>query len=191
MISSPFRFETALKPADLHKLGLLSLRWSLIDHVITNCLKVLKGLNDDEAIDRVFPLFATQKMDEIKRLIGPRKLSAEGSRAYHELMNVMSGVRAVRDAVTHGTIMSQGDDVFFDHRSKRRKFTRQDVLETEELTNYAAHAALLLRHDLGDKDPDYKPGPLPQRPLIPKCLKPFISASGKATVPVVLKNDRR
>jgi hypothetical protein len=141
-----------------------------------NCLKVLKGLTDDEAIDQIFPLPASRKMDEIKGLIGSQNLSAEGDEAYRELMNVMSGVRAVRDAVTHGTIMSEGNDVMFDHRSKNRKFTRQDVLETEEMTNYAAHAAVLLRDALGDKDPDNKPGPLPQRPPVPKCLKPFITA---------------
>ena len=91
-------------------------------------------------------------MDEIKGLIGSQNLSAEGDEAYRELMNVMSGVRAVRDAVTRGTIMSEGNDVMFDHRSKNRKFTRQDVLDTEEMTNYAAHAAVLLRDALGDKE---------------------------------------
>jgi hypothetical protein len=120
MIPSPFRFERLLAGEDLNKLGLLSLRWALIDHVITNCLKVLKGLTDDEAIDQIFPLPASRKMDEIKGLIGSQNLSAEGDEAYRELMNVMSGVRAVRDAVTHGTIMSEGNDVMFDHRSKNR-----------------------------------------------------------------------
>jgi hypothetical protein len=67
-------------------LGLLSLRWALIDHVITNCLKVLMNLGDGEAIDRVFPLYATQKMDEIKQLIKSRNLSAEGDRAYRAFL---------------------------------------------------------------------------------------------------------
>jgi hypothetical protein len=182
MIDSPFRFELVLGPEDLHKFGLLSLRWALIDHVITNCLKALKGLTDDEAIDQVFPLFAKQKMEEIKELIGSRELSAEANEAYRELMNVMSGVRVVRDAVTHGTIMTQGSDVTFEHRSRGRKFTRGDVLETEEMTNYAAHAAVILRHELGDIDPDYTPGPLPRRPPIPKCLKPFIGDLGEQTL---------
>src|SRR5262245_56338102 len=94
------------------------------------------GLTDNEAIDRVFPLYSKQKTDEIKRLIGSWNLSAEGDLAYPELMNVMSGVR------------TRGRDVTFEHRWKRRKFTRQEVLETEELTNYAAAAARACGPDL-------------------------------------------
>jgi hypothetical protein len=174
MIPSPFRFERVLTPEDLSKLALLSLRWALIDHVLANCLKVLRGLTDEEAIDQVFHLYASHKTDEIKRLIKSRNLSAEGDRAWRELMWVMGGVRAVRDAVIHGTPMSLAGDVTFDHRSKGREFKRQEVLDTEEVTNYAAHAALILRHELGDKDPEGRPGPLPPRPAIPTHLKAFI-----------------
>ena len=177
MIPSPFRFERALTSDSLSKLALLSLRWALIDHVLTNCLKILRGLTDEEAIDEVFPQYASRKIDEIKRLMRSRTLCPEGDEAYQALMKVISGVRVVRDAGPHGTIMSLNADVTFDHRSKRRKFTLQEVLEMEELTNYAAHAALILRHELGDKDPEGRPGPLPQRPAIPTHLKAFIQNS--------------
>ena len=124
----------------------------------------------------MFPQYASKKIDEIKRLMRSRTLCAEGDEAYQALIKVISGVRVVRDAVTHGTIMSLDDNVTFDHRSKRRKFTLQEVLETEELTNYAAHAALILRHELGDEDPEGRPSPLPRRPAIPTRLKPFIQS---------------
>ncbi len=54
------------------------------------------------------------------------------------------------------------------------RVTKAQVFETEELTNYAAHAALVLRHELGDKDPAGAPGPLPARPQIPVFLKKLI-----------------
>ena len=44
-------------------------------------------------------------------------------------------------------------DPIFESRSHSRGYTKAEVFETEELTNYTAHAAWVLRHELGDKDP--------------------------------------
>jgi hypothetical protein len=41
MLASPFRFDKELSSDDFEKLGRLSLRWSHIDHMMANCLKVL------------------------------------------------------------------------------------------------------------------------------------------------------
>jgi hypothetical protein len=63
--------------------------------------------------------------------------------------------------------MAGAADHIFESRKTRRGFTRAQIFETEELTNYAAHAALVLRHELGDRDPANPPDPLPSRPEIP------------------------
>jgi hypothetical protein len=80
----------------------------------------------------------------------------------------MKGLRQVRNNVAHAVLMRDGTaDQIFESRKTKRVFTKAQVFATEELTNYAAHAALVLRDELGDKDPANAPGPLPPRPEIP------------------------
>jgi hypothetical protein len=53
----------------------------------------------------------------------------------------------------HAVLMHDGTaDQILESRKSRRVFTREQTFATEELTNYAAHAALVLR-DERDKDP--------------------------------------
>jgi hypothetical protein len=96
--------------------------------------------------------------------------------AFHELDLMMKGLQAVRNNVAHAVIMPANgtDDLKFELRSRSRGFTKAEVFETEELTNYAAHAAWVLRHELGDIDPVSTPGPLPGRPPIPGFLQKLI-----------------
>ena len=56
MIPSPYRFEPTFTDAEYAKLGVLALRWSHIEHILGNCLKVLLRLTDEEAIVIVFPM---------------------------------------------------------------------------------------------------------------------------------------
>ena len=42
-------------------------------------------------------------------------------------------------------------------RSNDRTFTKEQIFESEELTNYAGILALTLRHELGEQDPAYNP----------------------------------
>jgi hypothetical protein len=176
MIPSPFRFEANLTPEDYQKIGLLSLRWSHIDHVIANCLKALLRLTDEEAIVVVFRLSADARLTRIRELQKLNPLPTDAaSRAFRELDLMMKGIQAVRNNVVHAVILNDGKaDQIFELRSNRRGFTKAEVFETEELTNYAAHAALVLRHELGDKDPAYAPPPLPGRPPIPGFLQSLI-----------------
>jgi hypothetical protein len=176
MIPSPFRFETDLTPEDFQKLGKLSLRWSHIDHVIANCLKRLLRLSDDEAVVVVFPLTTDHRLQRIRALSKLNPLPTEAARqAFDELQLMMKGLQAVRNAVAHAVIMNHaGADPVFELRSHRRLFTKAEVFECEELTNYVAHAALILRHELGDKDPAGAPSQLPDAPPIPICLQKLI-----------------
>ena len=177
MIQSPFRFEKSLTPEDFQKIGQLSLRWAHIDHVIGNCLRVLLGLSDEEAVIKVFPLGASARLDRIQELRKLKPLgSPEAEHAWNELKPVMRGLLTVRTNVAHVVLIpDSGGQLTFHLRNKERDFTKEEIFETEELTNYAAHAALVLRHALGDKDPEGAPGALPDRPPIPAFLQPFIS----------------
>ena len=56
MLASPFRFDKELSPEDFERLGRLLLRWSHIDHMIANCLKLQLGLDEDQARLMIFPL---------------------------------------------------------------------------------------------------------------------------------------
>jgi hypothetical protein len=169
MIPSPFRYEANFTAKDYETLGKLSLRWSHIDHVIANCLKRLLRLKDDEAQVVVFQLTADQRFDRILELDKLKPLQKnKAARALEELCLLMGGLRQVRNNVAHAVLMHDGTAYqIFESRKTLRTFTKAQILETEELTNYAAHAALVLRDELGDKDPAGAPGPLPSRPKTP------------------------
>jgi hypothetical protein len=168
MIESPFRYEKNFTAKDYETLGKLSLRWSHIDHVLANCLKRLLRLKDDEAQAIVFQLSADYRFDRILELDKLKPLQKKKAvRALEELCLLMGGLRQVRNNVAHAVLMPSEADQIFESRKTRRGFTKTQIFATEELTNYAAHAALVLRHELGDKDPANAPGPLPPRPEIP------------------------
>jgi hypothetical protein len=176
MIASPFRFEANLTDGDYQKIGLLSLRWSHIDHMIAQSLKALLRLTDEQAVVVVFPLTADRRLTLIRELQELEPLPTENAKeAFNELDLMMKGIQIVRNNVVHAVILNHGKpEERFQLRSKKREFTKSDIFDTEEVTNYAAHAALLLRHELGEIDTDYTPSALPDRPAIPKCLQPFI-----------------
>jgi hypothetical protein len=188
MIESPFRYEKDFTAKDYETVGKLSLRWSHIDHVLANCLKRFLRLNDNEAQAIVFQLTADHRFDRILELDKLKPLRKKKAvRALEELCLLMGGLRQVRNNVAHAVLMPGQADQIFESRKTRRGFSKTQILATEELTNYAAHAALVLRHELGDKDPTNAPGPLPPRPHIPPWFEQLqkykrrIRAGGKTT----------
>jgi hypothetical protein len=169
MVSSPFRYEANFKAEDYETLGRLSLRWSHIDHVVANCLKRLLRLKEDEAQLIVFQLNADSQFERILALDKLKPLRKKAAaHALGELCFVMKGLRQVRNNVAHAVLKDDGAaSQIFESRKAKRAFTKAQIFATEELTNYAAHAALVLRYSLSDKDRAGAPGPLPQRPQIP------------------------
>lgn len=178
MLDTPFRFETELSPEDYQKIGVLALRWSHIDHILGNCLKVMLRQTDEEAVHTVFSLSTSQRLNQMKKLSKLNLLNSDAQLALDELQAVMKGIQYVRNSVVHAIVI---DDVNEGHafhlRSKQRTLTKAQVFATEELTNYAAHAVLSLRYALGLKglDPSTRL-PLPGRPVIPTFLQALISA---------------
>jgi len=145
--------------------------------MIANCLKRQLRLSDDEARIVIFPLNTDQRLQRMRALQKLTPLPTPTAKhAFDELELTMKGLKVVRTNVVHAVIMPASDiaDPTFELRSHSRRFTKAQVLETEELTNYAAHAACVLRHELGDIDPNSTPDPLPGRPAIPEFLQKFI-----------------
>jgi hypothetical protein len=154
MLTSPFRFDGELSAKEFERLGRLSLRWSHIDHMIANCLKIILRLDEDQARIMIFPLTADARLQRIEALTKLNPLpSDKATRAFEELRAVMKGIQAIRNNVVHAVLI-EGEFIM---RSKGRTFTKEQIFETEELTNYAGILALTLRHELGERDPLYNP----------------------------------
>ena len=176
MIPTPFTFEQQLTASDFEKIGRLSLRWSHIDQTIGNCLRVLLRLTPEEAVTIVFSLNSDTRLRHIRELNGITPLSAEAIHYFRELDAVMRGIQSVRNNVIHALLMWSDGEQHFHLRSKLRTYSKDQIFQTEELTNYAAHAVLNLRYALGKQDhgPDEVPPPLPERPEIPEFLRSLI-----------------
>jgi hypothetical protein len=92
----------------------------------------------------------------------------------------MKGIQFVRNNVIHAIVLDDLDEGHVFHlRSKRRSLTKAEIFSAEELTNYAAHAAISLRYALGLKDVPGARRPLPDRPDIPKFLRELIPTRKK------------
>lgn len=172
MLDSPFRYEEWLTDADFQKLGQMSLRWSHIEHVIGNCLRVILRLSMPEATAIVFPLSLDRRLDKIKELSAITPLNDEADAAFRELYYVMKCVNYVRNNVVHAILVDDPDQGHVFHlRSKDRSIAKEQIFSVEELTNYAAHAVLSLRFALGMKGAPGERHPLPDRPEIPEFLR--------------------
>jgi hypothetical protein len=139
---------------------------------------MLLRLTDDEAVEVVFPLSAYTRLERIRALKKLNPLPTEAARhAFDELDLMMKGLRQIRNNVVHAVLKEDAKaDQAFELRSRRRFFTKAEIFATEELTNYTAHAALVLREELGAKDSAGAPDPLPSRPPIPEFLQKLVPA---------------
>jgi hypothetical protein len=177
MIPSPFRFEENLTPEDFQKIGQLSLRWSHIEHIIANCLKAILRLSDKEAVVIVFPLSFDLRLQRIDQLRKLKALPPLANAAFDELKWAMDGLKQIRNTVIHAVMFDDArGDARLELRSKGRSLAKAQVFDSVELTNYAAHAAIIMRHELGEKDPAFTPPPLPARPSIPESLRTLFAA---------------
>lgn len=180
MLESPFRYQVWFKPAEYQKVGELAMQWSSIEHVIGNCLKALLKLTDDEALILIFPLPVERLLNHLKELCAIRPIKDEARIALDELIDVMRGIQYVRNTVVHGIAVGlpPGEYAFRLH-SKQREIAKDHIFATEELTAYAAHAALALRFALGfQENPDAR-HTLPGRPEIPEFLRELIPTRKK------------
>jgi hypothetical protein len=171
MLETPFRYEPTFTPEEFQKLGQLTLRWSHIEHIVGNCLRHMLRLSDEEAILIVFPMSLEQRMNRIHDLAKLAPLPADAQRALAELNGGVKAIQFVRGHVVHAVVMGEPpDEIHLELRSKKRKLTKKQIFDTEEITNYAAHAALAFRFALGLKDGEDVRWPLPDRPAVPAFL---------------------
>ena len=175
MIPSPYRFEPLISDQDLSKLGILMLRWSHIEHILGNCLKVMLRITDEEAVVIVFPMTLEQRMNRIDELSKLNPPSDKGAIAFAELKTIMPGIQAVRNNVIHAIVSEhETEGHVFHRRSKMRTMTKAEIFSVEELTNYASHLVLALRYSLGFKEGAPHDYALPGRPDIPEFLRTMI-----------------
>ncbi len=174
MIETPFRYDPMLPSEDFTKLGQLMLRWSHTEHIIGNCLRVVLGLSLEQAAVVVFPLGADRRISHLTDLALIRPFNAEATAALSALKPTMKALQIVRSSIAHGVIADPDDaNISFYLRSAGRTLTLQQIFSTEELTNYAAHAAVSLRYALGIKEGPDAWHALPDRPPIPEFLQSF------------------
>ncbi|MES0049271.1 hypothetical protein [Mesorhizobium sp. M0053] len=188
MIPTDFlRYEKILVPEDFQKIGQLTLRWSLIDHTIGNCLRVLLRLTPAEAVHIVFRLGAAERRDRIRELIAINPVSSEADFLFKELDALMRAIQPVRNNLVHSILFwtNDGKDPSFHLRSKDKELTKAEVFATEDLTTYGLIAVSNLRYAVGPKDhgPDEIPLPLPERPEVPEFLRPSLRWPEKPSMP--------
>ncbi|MFK0687966.1 hypothetical protein ACFX5Q_07145 [Mesorhizobium sp. IMUNJ 23033] len=188
MIPTDFlRYENILAPEDFQKIGLLTLRWSLIDHTVGNCLRVLLRLTPAEAVPIVFRLGAAERRERIRELIAINPVSWEADFLFKEFDSVMRAIQPVRNSLVHSILFWTNDrkNTFFHLRSKDKDLTREEVFSTEDLTTYGLIAVSNLRYAVGpkDHDPDEIPPPLPERPEVPEFLRPSLRWPEKPSMP--------
>lgn len=171
MIGSPFRYEADFTDDDYQALGRLMMRWSHTEHIIGNCLKVIMRLTDDEAVVAVFPAQTHQRIKLIKQFSDLNPLPVDARKALDEFMWAWQKLQQVRNMVAHGIVDNTSGTISFHLRSKGKTWSKADVLVCEELTNFAAHAALSFRYALGFKGQPGERHPLPSRPLLPPFLE--------------------
>lgn len=153
MINSPWHFEISLSEQELAKLGIFMLRWSLIEHVLANCLKVMLRLSDEEAVAIVFPMTLNGRINKIAEIAKIKPILPHAMKAFQELRPVITGLQSSRNNVAHAIVVHDDIDGRVLHlRSKGRNITLEQVFAAEELVNYAAHLCNSMRLALGLKD---------------------------------------
>jgi hypothetical protein len=177
MIECPY--EYSLTDKELQKLAELSLTWSHTEYLIGVCLKRVWKLSDDEANAIVFPMSLETRLKYLSDLKG--RIGVGAQVVLKELALIMKGIQPIRNTVTHAILIDDTKDgTLFHLRSKDRTFTKAEVFECEEITNYAAELARWLRYELGFEPPQDTMPTLPERPAIPKPVQQFLPSGKKA-----------
>jgi hypothetical protein len=172
MLPSPYNFEPEMSDQDFQKIGHLSIKWSHLEHLVGNCLKVMLRLSDQEARIVVFPMGLETRLTRMNELSEVGQLSEASHKYLRELKAVMRGIQYVRNNVIHAIVETKDDaDHNFRLHSKNRDLSKQEIFSAEELTNYAAHVVFALRFSLGFRDGSTLSYTLPDRPEIPEFLR--------------------
>ena len=109
MIKTPYHFEANLSDQEFQRIGQFACRWALIEHTIANCLRVMLGMEMEEAIKDVFSLTFHQRMEQISEL-AEQRLTGYQLAVLAELQPLIKAMRYLRNTVLHGVVTSFGDD---------------------------------------------------------------------------------
>lgn len=178
MIPTPYRFEPEFSDQDFAKIGQLTLRWSLMDHTIGNCLRRLLDMSPKTATVLIFPLSLDHRMSHIGRFAELQPLEPMPQALFAELKPLVKAMQYIRNNAVHGIVIDvgAGEEPYFELRSKNRKITKAQLFACEDLINYTAHVVQAFRFSLGEKESTWG-GPwgpheyaLPDRPAVPEWL---------------------
>jgi hypothetical protein len=112
-----------------------------------------------------------RRVARIKELVDVTKISDSAQAALDAFSSVSSLIQRIRNGVIHAIVVDDPTLGKILHlRSKGHSYTKAQIFETEETTNYAAHAALSLLYALDTKSYAGAQHPLPAKPVIPKFL---------------------
>ena len=154
MIPTPYRFEPEFSDQDFAKIGQLTLRWSLMDHTIGNCLRRLLDMSPKTATVLIFPLSLDHRMSHIGRFAELQPLEPMPQALFAELKPLVKAMQYIRNNAVHGIVIDvgAGEEPYFELRSKNRKITKAQLFACEDLINYTAHVVQAFRFSLGEKE---------------------------------------
>jgi hypothetical protein len=176
---NPPPMEYALSAEELQKLGALMLRWSTLEAMIAQCLATVLDFDDAEADLLVFPMSLETKTKMLKELNEIKPLPEFAQKTLIELIPSAKAVQYVRNSTIHGVLLQGSAE--FHLRSKNRILKKEQIFESEELTNYACWLAFCLSMNLqGGRAtspgrphiPDFLSSYFPQTPPTKKMAKP-------------------
>jgi hypothetical protein len=107
-------------------------------------------------------------MEKLKRITAQRaNLSKDSQGYFDELKPLIEGLAYVRANVVHAVPGVDHANFTFNRRSHQNDLTKDQVLSTEEIMNYASHLVIALVASLYDQDVPS----VPDRPKIPDFLR--------------------
>lgn len=115
MIETPFLVEEHFTNKEFTQLGQLLLRWSHIENLVANCLKVLLRLDEQEARIVVFPLTLEYRMTKIDDLSKLNPMPPLAQDVFKELKPCIKAMQDIRGSVVHAIAAYDNADGYVFH----------------------------------------------------------------------------
>jgi hypothetical protein len=171
---NPPPMEYALSAEELQKLGALTLRWSTLEFIVSECLAKVLNFNAARADLLVFPMSLETKSQNLTKLNKLKPFRPFARKTLEELSPTIKAIQYVRNSAIHSFLAKGGTE--FHLRSKNRILKKEQIFQAEELTNYGCWLAFCLFMNLkGGR------ATLPSRPPVPDFLSEFFPQTAQPT----------
>jgi hypothetical protein len=169
-MATPHFIYHGLSRDELARLGELTLTWSNMDHSIGQAVRLILKLTDEQFVAFVGPLATDRRMQLLKKYSS--NLPDELRSMIDELNLVIKPTLIARNTYVHAVVVDGWNIPKFKLMSKDRVLTKEDLLGSEPISNYAGLLALHIEIKLEKKFDISLLPPLPSRPYIPPALLP-------------------